>query len=82
MSDEWSECGARFVFFPTLPSTLILRPRWGHTASNFPHGLKTMRTTSQDYGSRIATIFRAGDGNLNPLLLYDNRDKSDVARVK
>lgn len=47
-----------------------------------PDALKTIRTISQDYGIRIANVFHAGDGNLHPLLLYDNHDKSEVERVK
>ncbi|HBB35372.1 MAG TPA: glycolate oxidase subunit GlcD [Cyanobacteria bacterium UBA8803] len=34
--------------------------------------LKEIEVLSQKYGYRIANVFHAGDGNLHPLILYDN----------
>lgn len=34
--------------------------------------LKEIEELSQKYGYRIANVFHAGDGNLHPLILYDN----------
>jgi glycolate oxidase len=34
--------------------------------------LKEMEILSKQYGYRIANVFHAGDGNLHPLILYDN----------
>ncbi len=34
--------------------------------------LKEMEELSKKYGYRIANVFHAGDGNLHPLVLYDN----------
>lgn len=34
--------------------------------------LKEIEALSQKYGYRIANVFHAGDGNLHPLILYDN----------
>jgi len=34
--------------------------------------LKEIEALSQRYGYRIANVFHAGDGNLHPLILYDN----------
>lgn len=34
--------------------------------------LKEMEDLSKKYGYRIANVFHAGDGNLHPLVLYDN----------
>lgn len=34
--------------------------------------LKEIENLSQQYGYRIANVFHAGDGNLHPLVLYDN----------
>jgi glycolate oxidase len=34
--------------------------------------LKEINELSQEYGYRIANVFHAGDGNLHPLILYDN----------
>lgn len=37
---------------------------------------------SQKYGFRIANVFHAGDGNLHPLILYDNRVPGEWERVE
>ncbi|MGB7440572.1 MAG: glycolate oxidase subunit GlcD [Coleofasciculaceae cyanobacterium] len=34
--------------------------------------LKEIEALSEKYGYRIANVFHAGDGNLHPLILYDN----------
>ena len=34
--------------------------------------LKEMEELGKKYGYRIANVFHAGDGNLHPLVLYDN----------
>jgi glycolate oxidase len=34
--------------------------------------LKEINALSEQYGYRIANVFHAGDGNLHPLILYDN----------
>jgi glycolate oxidase len=34
--------------------------------------LKEMNALSEKYGYRVANVFHAGDGNLHPLILYDN----------
>jgi glycolate oxidase len=34
--------------------------------------LKKINQLSQEYGFKIANVFHAGDGNLHPLILYDN----------
>ena len=31
---------------------------------------------------RIANVFHAGDGNLHPLVLFDDRNKADLEKVK
>ncbi len=35
--------------------------------------LREINQLSEDYGYRIANVFHAGDGNLHPLILYDNK---------
>jgi glycolate oxidase len=37
--------------------------------------------TSAKYGLRIVNVFHAGDGNIHPILLFDERDPEQVARV-
>ncbi len=34
--------------------------------------LKKIANLSEEYGLRVANVFHAGDGNLHPLVLYDN----------
>lgn len=34
-----------------------------------------------DYGLRVANVFHAGDGNLHPIILFDERDPAQVTRV-
>lgn len=40
--------------------------------TQLPHVLKEIEALSQKYGYRVANVFHAGDGNLHPLILYDN----------
>jgi glycolate oxidase len=35
--------------------------------------LQELERLSQEYGYKIANVFHAGDGNLHPLILYDNK---------
>lgn len=47
-----------------------------------PDALDTIRRIGQHHRIRIANVFHAGDGNLHPLLLYNDRDPDEVERVK
>ncbi len=47
-----------------------------------PIALDAIDSISAHYDIRIANVFHAGDGNLHPLLLYDDRDPREVSRVK
>jgi glycolate oxidase len=40
--------------------------------TQLPFVLKEIAKLSEKYGYRIANVFHAGDGNLHPLILYDN----------
>lgn len=46
-----------------------------------PHILERIIEISQKYGVRIVNVFHAGDGNIHPILLFDERDQAQVARV-
>jgi len=37
--------------------------------------------TSGKYGLRIPNVFHAGDGNIHPLVLYDERDPDQIRRA-
>jgi len=49
--------------------------------TRLPEVLHHIRDISERYGIRIANVFHAGDGNLHPLLLYDERDPDQRQRV-
>jgi glycolate oxidase len=47
-----------------------------------PEALDTIGDIARFYNIRIANVFHAGDGNLHPLLLYDDQDADQVLRVR
>ncbi len=49
--------------------------------SKLPHILREIRRIGQTYNLRIANVFHAGDGNIHPILLFDERDADQVRRV-
>jgi glycolate dehydrogenase FAD-linked subunit len=49
--------------------------------TRLPAVLRHIRDISARYAIRIANVFHAGDGNLHPLLLYDERDPDQRQRV-
>jgi glycolate oxidase len=46
-----------------------------------PEILRTIRAVADEHKLRIANVFHAGDGNIHPILLYDERDPAQVGRV-
>lgn len=49
--------------------------------SKIPEMLRFMRSCGEKHGVRIANVFHAGDGNMHPILLFDERDPDQLARV-
>ncbi len=49
--------------------------------SRLPEALASIAAVSRAYALQIANVFHAGDGNLHPLLLYDNEAPDTVRRV-
>jgi glycolate oxidase len=49
--------------------------------TKLPHILRTITAIGSKYGIRIANVFHAGDGNIHPILLFDERDPEQVRRV-
>jgi glycolate oxidase len=49
--------------------------------SKLPEIMRFIRATSDKYGLRIPNVFHAGDGNIHPLVLYDERDPEQVRRA-
>ncbi len=46
-----------------------------------PQILRFIEGVSRRYDLRIANVFHAGDGNIHPILLFDERDAEQVKRV-
>ena len=44
--------------------------------------LRFIHETSKKYGIQISNIFHAGDGNMHPILLFDERDTDQLKRTK
>jgi glycolate oxidase len=49
--------------------------------TKLPHILRVIQGIGARYGIRIANVFHAGDGNIHPILLFDERDADQVQRV-
>jgi glycolate oxidase len=46
-----------------------------------PDILRRIAATAERYRLRIGNVFHAGDGNIHPILLFDERDADEVSRV-
>jgi glycolate oxidase len=49
--------------------------------TKLPHILREITRIGEHYNLRIANVFHAGDGNIHPILLFDERDPEQVRRV-
>ena len=49
--------------------------------SRLPEIMEFICATSAKYGLRIPNVFHAGDGNIHPLVLYDERDPEQVKKA-
>jgi len=49
--------------------------------TKLPHILRFITRVGERHGIRIANVFHAGDGNIHPILLFDERDPEQVTRV-
>jgi glycolate oxidase len=49
--------------------------------TKLPEILDFITATGARYGIRIVNVFHAGDGNIHPILLFDERDADQVRRV-
>jgi len=49
--------------------------------TRLPEMLDFISSVEKTYRLRIGNIFHAGDGNLHPLIMYDERDRDETARV-
>ncbi len=49
--------------------------------TKLPQMLRFITAVAEKFGVRIANVFHAGDGNLHPILLFDERDPHQVKSV-
>ena len=49
--------------------------------SKLPEMMRFIRQCSEKYRLRIPNVFHAGDGNIHPLVLYDERDPDQIRRA-
>ncbi|MBX3440352.1 MAG: FAD-binding protein, partial [Planctomycetaceae bacterium] len=49
--------------------------------TKLPEILDFIVGTGEKYGLRIVNVFHAGDGNIHPILLFDERDEDQIRRV-
>ena len=50
--------------------------------SRLPEIMRTMLGIARRHRIVLANVFHAGDGNLHPLILYDDRDPDELARAQ
>ncbi|MDJ0695033.1 glycolate oxidase subunit GlcD [Mastigocoleus sp. MO_188.B34] len=50
--------------------------------TQLPYVLKEIESLSEKSGYKIANVFHAGDGNLHPLILYDNSVEGALEKVE
>ncbi len=49
--------------------------------TKLPHMMRRISEIGSKYDVRIVNVFHAGDGNLHPIVLFDERDKEQIKRV-
>lgn len=49
--------------------------------TKLPHIMRFIAEVGREHGLRIANVFHAGDGNIHPILLFDEHDPGAVERV-
>ena len=49
--------------------------------TRLPYILQRIAQIGEKHGVRIVNVFHAGDGNIHPILLFDERDSDQVRRV-
>ncbi|MBV8726629.1 MAG: FAD-binding protein [Candidatus Eremiobacteraeota bacterium] len=68
--------GATGRFAPNYYIQDVCVPR-----SKLPTALHSVTQSAREHSIKVGNVFHAGDGNLHPLLMYDKRDRRQVAAV-
>ncbi|HET6276609.1 MAG TPA: FAD-linked oxidase C-terminal domain-containing protein [Candidatus Cybelea sp.] len=71
-----SAAGATGRIAPNYYTQDVCVPR-----SRLPEALRAVESASRANRITVGNVFHAGDGNLHPLLMYDKRDRKQVAAV-
>jgi glycolate oxidase len=71
-----SAAGATGRIAPNYYTQDVCVPR-----SRLPEALHAVGEAARGNGITVGNVFHAGDGNLHPLLMYDRRDRKQVAAV-
>jgi glycolate oxidase len=71
-----SAAGATGRIAPNYYTQDVCVPR-----SKLPQALAAVEAASRENDIVVGNVFHAGDGNLHPLLMYDKRDRKQVAAV-
>lgn len=71
-----SAAGATGRIAPNYYTQDVCVPR-----SRLPEALHAVGEAARENGITVGNVFHAGDGNLHPLLMYDKRDRKQVAAV-
>jgi len=50
--------------------------------TKLPEVLRDIQALEEEFGLRVANVFHAGDGNLHPLVLYDEAVEGETARAE
>ena len=50
--------------------------------TKLPEVLNKVLETAKKYDVLIGNVFHAGDGNLHPLILFDERDEAELKKVR
>ncbi len=76
----WSARRAAFSVMARLRPTVVMEDATV-PVSSLPKMVKKVREIAESNNVQIGVVAHAGDGNLHPLVVYDNRDPEESARV-
>jgi glycolate dehydrogenase FAD-linked subunit len=76
----WTARRAAFSVMARLRPTVVMEDATV-PVSNLPTMIRRVRESAERHSVQIGVVAHAGDGNLHPLVVYDNRDSEEVKRV-
>jgi glycolate oxidase len=76
----WTARRAAFSVMARLRPTVLMEDATV-PVSTLPAMIRKVKESAQRYGVKIGVVAHAGDGNLHPLVVFDNRDEHECQRV-